>query len=217
MKEKGDELMKKYDVLKQIKEEKIVGIIRVDSVEKAEKTLDALYEGGLKVVELTFTIPYAHTILAALTQKYAGKMVIGAGTILDEATARIAILSGAEFLVTPTVNVEVIKLANRYGIPCLSGINTPTELVAALENGVDVVKLFPASNFKPGIIKDLKAPFPNAEIMPTGGVSLANIKEWIAAGAYACGVGGELVAGAKTGDYASIVKTAKAFKELVAE
>ena len=209
--------MKKYDVLKQIKEEKIVGIIRVDSVEKAEKTLDALYEGGLKVVELTFTIPYAHTILAALTQKYAGKMVIGAGTILDEATARIAILSGAEFLVTPTVNVEVIKLANRYGIPCLSGINTPTELVAALENGVDVVKLFPASNFKPGIIKDLKAPFPNAEIMPTGGVSLANIKEWIAAGAYACGVGGELVAGAKTGDYASIVKTAKAFKELVAK
>ena len=209
--------MKKYDVLKQIKEEKIVGIIRVDSVEKAEKTLDALYEGGLKVVELTFTIPYAHTILAALTQKYAGKMVIGAGTILDEATARIAILSGAEFLVTPTVNVEVIKLANRYGIPCLSGINTPTELVAALENGVDVVKLFPASNFEPGIIKDLKAPFPNAEIMPTGGVSLANIKEWIAAGAYACGVGGELVAGAKTGDYASIVKTAKAFKELVAE
>ena len=209
--------MKKYDVLKQIKEEKIVGIIRVDSVEKAEKTLDALYEGGLKVVELTFTIPYAHTILAALTQKYAGKMVIGAGTILDEATARIAILSGAEFLVTPTVNVEVIKLANRYGIPCLSGINTPTELVAALENGVDVVKLFPASNFKPGIIKDLKAPFPNAEIMPTGGVSLANIKEWIVAGAYACGVGGELVAGAKTGDYDSIINTAKAFKELVAE
>ena len=209
--------MKKYEILKQIKEEKIVGIIRVDSVEKAEKTLDALYEGGLKVVELTFTIPYAHTILAALTQKYAGKMVIGAGTVLDEATARIAILSGAEFLVTPTVNVDVIKLANRYGIPCLSGINTPTELVAALENGVDVAKLFPASNFKPGIIKDLKAPFPNAEIMPTGGISLANIKEWIAAGAYACGVGGELVAGAKTGDYASIVKTAKAFKELVAE
>ena len=209
--------MKKYEILKQIKEEKVVGIIRVDSVEKAEKTLDALYEGGLKVVELTFTIPYAHTILAALTQKYAGKMVIGAGTVLDEATARIAILSGAEFLVTPTVNIDVIKLANRYGIPCLSGINTPTELVAALENGVDVAKLFPASNFKPGIIKDLKAPFPNAEIMPTGGISLANIKEWIAAGAYACGVGGELVAGAKTGDYASIVKTAKAFKELVAE
>ena len=207
--------MKKYEILKQIKEEKIVGIIRVDDVEKAGKTLDALYEGGLKVVELTFTIPYAHTVLAELTKKYAGKMVIGAGTILDEPTARIAILSGAEFLVTPTVNVDVIKLANRYGVPCLSGINTPTELVAALECGVDVVKLFPASNFKPGIIKDLKAPFPNVEIMPTGGVSLANIGEWIAAGAYACGVGGELVAGAKTGDYASIVKTAKAFRELV--
>lgn len=209
--------MKKYEVLKRIKEEKIVGIIRVDNVEKAEKTLDALYEGGLGVVELTFTIPYAHVILAELTKKYAGKMVIGAGTILDEATARIAILSGAEFLVTPTVNVDVIRLANRYGIPCLAGVNTPTELVAALECGVDVVKLFPASNFKPGIIKDLKAPFPNAEIMPTGGISLANIGEWIAAGAYACGVGGELVAGAKTGDYASVVKNAKTFKELVAE
>lgn len=209
--------MKKYEILKQIKEEKIVGIIRVDNVDKAEKTLDALYKGGLKVVELTFTIPYAHTILASLTQKYAGKMVIGAGTILDEATARIAILSGAEFLVTPNVNVDVIKLANRYGIPCLSGINTPTELVTALECGVDVVKLFPAGNFRTGIIKDLKAPFPNAEIMPTGGVSLANIKEWIAAGAYACGVGGELVAGAKTGDYDLVTKTAKAFKELVSE
>ena len=209
--------MKKYEILKQIKEEKIVGIIRVDNVDKAEKTLDALYKGGLKVVELTFTIPYAHTILASLTQKYAGKMGIGAGTILDEATARIAILSGAEFLVTPNVNVDVIKLANRYGIPCLSGINTPTELVTALECGVDVVKLFPAGNFRTGIIKDLKAPFPNAEIMPTGGVSLANIKEWIAAGAYACGVGGELVAGAKTGDYDLVTKTAKAFKELVSE
>ena len=209
--------MKKYEVLAQIKQEKIVGIIRVDSQEKAEKTLDALYEGGLRTVELTFTIPYAHTILSALTKKYAGKMVIGAGTILDEATARIAILSGAEFLVTPTVNVDVIKLANRYGIPCLSGISTPTELVTALEHGVDVAKLFPASNFKPGIIKDLKAPFPNAEIMPTGGVSLANIGEWIAAGAYACGVGGELVAGVKTGDYDSVTRTAKAFKELVAE
>lgn len=209
--------MKKYEVLKRIKEERIVGIVRVENAEKADKTLGALYEGGIRVVELAFTVPRAHDILSVLTKKYAGEMVIGAGTILDEATARIAILSGAEFLVTPTVNADVIKLANRYGIPCLSGINTPTELVAALECGVDVVKLFPASNFKPGIIKDLKTPFPNAEIMPVGGVSLANVKEWIAAGAYACGVGGELVAGAKTEDYAAIVKTAKAFKELAAE
>ena len=210
-------MLKKYAVLQKMQEEKIVGIIRVDSVEKAEKTLAALYEGGLSVVELTFTIPYAHTILESLTKTYRGKMIIGAGTVLDEATARLAILSGAEFLVTPTVNVDVIRLANRYGIPCMTGVNTPTELVTALENGVDVVKLFPAGNFKPSVIKDLKAPFPNAEIMPTGGISLANIKSWLDAGAYACGVGGELVAGAKTGDYASVTATAKEFKEIVAK
>ena len=127
-------MIKKYEILKKIYEEKIVGIVRVDSVEKAEKTMDALYRGGLSVVELTFTIPYAHTILEALTKKYRGSMVIGAGTVLDEATARLAILSGAEFLVTPTVNPDVVRLANRYGIPCLSGVNTPTELVAALIN-----------------------------------------------------------------------------------
>ena len=210
-------MIKKYEILKKIYEEKIVGIVRVDSVEKAEKTMDALYRGGLSVVELTFTIPYAHTILEALTKKYRGSMVIGAGTVLDEATARLAILSGAEFLVTPTVNPDVVRLANRYGSPCLSGVNTPTELVAALECGVDVAKLFPASNFKPSVIKDLRAPFPNAEIMPTGGISRANIKEWLDAGAFACGVGGELVAGAKTGDYDAITATAVAFREIVSK
>lgn len=207
-------MLKKYAVLQKISEEKIVGIIRVDTLEQAEKTVAALYEGGLRAVELSFTIPYAHTILAGLTQAYRGKMVIGAGTILDEATARLAILSGAEFLVTPTVDIGVIRLANRYGIPCMSGVNTPTELVTALENGVDVVKLFPAGNFKPEIIKDLKAPIPNAEIMAVGGVTRSNFKEWLDAGAYACGVSGELVAGAKTGDYAAVTAAAKTFKEI---
>ena len=207
--------MKKYEVLQKVKEQKIVGIIRANDQAQAERIMDALHEGGISVVELAFTTDHAHTILEALTQRYAGRATIGAGTILDEASARIAILSGADFLVTPTVNVDVIKMANRYGIPCFSGINTPTELVLALENGVDVVKLFPAGNFDPSIIKALKTPFPNAEIMPVGGISLANIKDWMKAGAFACGVGGELVAGAKTGDYQLITETAKAFLELV--
>ena len=208
-------MLKKYDVLKKVYEEKIVGIIRVDSFEKAEKSFDALYEGGLSVVELTFTIPYAHTVLEQVTKKYKGKMLIGAGTILDTETARLAILSGAEFLVTPTLNIEVIKLANRYGIPCMTGVNTPTEALTALEAGVDVVKLFPATNFKPSTIKDLKGPLPNIAVMPTGGISKANIKEWINAGAFACGVGGELMAGVKTGDYELITKTAKEFIEII--
>ena len=187
----------------------------MDSAEKAEKAVEALYRGGLTVVELTFTAPYAHTVLEGLTQKYRGRMTIGAGTVLDEVTARIAILSGAEFLVTPNVDPAVIRLANRYGVPCLSGVSTPTELVKALECGVDVAKLFPASSFKTSAVKDLKGPFPNAEIMPTGGVSLSNVREWLDAGAFACGVGGELVAGVKTGDYEAVTRAAIAFREAV--
>ena len=208
-------MLKKYEILKRLTEEKIVGIIRVEQEEQAENAFEALYKGGVCIVELTFTIPYAHTILERVSKKYKGKMCVGAGTVLDEATARLAILSGAEFLVTPTVNPEVIKTANRYCVPCITGINTPTELITALECGVDVVKLFPAGNFKPSIIKDLKGPFPNAEIMPTGGLSKANICEWLNAGALACGVGGELVSGIKTGNYALVTQNAKEFKALI--
>lgn len=210
-------VLKKYEILCKIAEEKIVGIIRIDDVSKIEKAIDALYEGGLRVVELTFTVPYAHTVLQQVSVKYKGKICVGAGTVLDAETARLAILSGAEFLVTPTVNIDVIKTANRYGVPCLTGVNTPTELITAMENGVDVVKLFPAGNFKPSVIRDLKGPFPNAEIMPTGGISKSNICEWLQGGAIACGVGGELVGGVKTEDYALVSKCAKEFKELISE
>ena len=208
-------MLKKYAVLERVHQEKIVGIVRVENEEAAENTMAALCEGGIGVAELTFTVRYAHTILEGLTKKYGDKMLLGAGTVLDEATARIAILSGAQFLVTPSLNTDVIRLANRYGIPCFSGVSTPTELQTALEYGVDVVKLFPASCFKPSVIKDWKGPFPNAEIMPTGGVSLGNISEWLSVGAFACGVGGELVAGAKTGDYASVTAKAREFRALV--
>lgn len=207
--------MKKYDVLKLIKEEKIVGIVRENDIEKIEKIFDALYEGGMRIVELTFTCDYPHSLLEQISRKYKSKMCIGAGTVLDATTARIAIMSGAEFLVTPSLNEEVVKTANRYGVPCMVGIATPTELITALEMGVDVVKLFPAKNMDYSTVKLLKGPFPNVEIMPTGGISKANICDWLKAGAFACGVGGELVAGAKTNDYELIAKTTKEFKELV--
>ena len=210
-------MLKKYAILERVNQEKIMGIVRVATLDAAAKTMAALYEGGVTVAELAFTMPYAHTILEALTKEYGDRMLIGAGTVLDEATARLAILSGAQFLVTPAVNADVVRVANRYGIPCFTGVNTPTELVSALECGVDVVKLFPASGFKPSVIKDLKAPFPNAEIMAVGGVSLENIKAWIDAGAFACGIGGELVAGAKTGDYAAVTAAARAFREIVSK
>lgn len=207
--------MKKYDILKKVNEEKMVGIIRVDDAAKAEGCFDALMDGGVHCVEMTFTVPYTHTTIEKMTRKFGNDMIIGAGTVLDSETARIAILSGAKFLVTPTLNEGVIRLANRYGVPCFTGVATATEAIKALELGVDVVKIFPANQFSYSIIKDLKGPLPNLEVMPTGGVSVANIGEWIKAGAFACGVGGELTRGAKTGDYDDVRRAAKAFREAI--
>ena len=210
-------MLKKYETLDRVYREKIMGIVREDDADAAKKTMAALYKGGVTVAEFTFTFPYAHTILEELTKEYGDRMLLGAGTVLDEATARLAILSGARFLVTPNVNPDVVRLANRYGIPCFAGISTPTELVTALECGVEVVKLFPASTFKPSAIKDLKGPFPNVEIMPVGGVTRDNIKDWLAAGAFACGVGGDLVSGAKSGDYDAVTEMARTYVEMIAE
>ena len=208
-------MLKKYKILEKVQKEKIVAIVRVDSAEKAEKSFDALYEGGIKVVEMTFTIPYAHSILENLSKKYGAYMTVGAGTVLDSETARIAMLSGAEFIVSPSLDKGVAEICNRYSVPYFCGVATPTEAVNALELGVDVVKLFPASDFKPSIIKDFKAPLPNLEIMPTGGIGLSNIKEWKDAGAFAFGIGGELTKGVKTGDFELVKETAKKFTEAV--
>ncbi len=208
-------MLSKYETLRKIADEKIVAIVRVDDAEKAEKCFDALYKGGIKIVEMTFTIPYAHTMLERLNKKYGKDILIGAGSVLDSETARIAMLSGAKFIVSPSFNDGVAKICNRYSIPYFCGVNTPTELIVAKEAGVDVVKLFPANNFKPSIIKDLRGPFPTADFMPTGGVNKETIKTWLEAGAIACGVGGDLVNGYKTGDYESITENAKEYKEIV--
>ena len=207
----NQKMLKKYEILKKVEQEKIVAIVRVDDAEKAERCFDALRKGGIKVIEMTFTIPYAHTMLEKLSKKYKDDITIGAGTVLDSETARLAIMSGAEFVVSPSFNADVAKLCNRYSIPYFCGVNTPTEAISAMEAGVEVVKLFPANNFKPSVIKDFRGPFPNIAVMPTGGVNLATIKEWIKAGAFACGVGGELVNGYKTGDYDGITEAAKNF------
>ncbi len=208
-------MLKKYEILNKIEQEKIVAIVRVDNEEKAKKAFNALYEGGIKVIEMTFTIPYAHTIIEKLSKEYGDKMLIGAGTVLDSETARIAMLSGAKFIISPSFEEEVAKICNRYSVPYMCGVATPKEAVIALEHGVDVVKLFPANNYKPSVIKDYKAPLNNLEIMPTGGVSLENIAEWKKNGAFAFGVGGELTKGVKTGDYELVKETAKKFIEAI--
>ena len=208
--------MQKYDVYKAIKEQGIVVVIRGNNLQEAIKTVEACYKGGIKIIEVTFTVPRADELIKTLVEKYAGSdMVVGAGTVLDPETARVAMLAGAKFIVSPSLNIDTIKMCNRYGIPVMSGIMTPTEAQTAMEYGVDILKLFPGDIAKPAGLKALKGPFPQANIMPTGGVSQDNVEEWFKAGAYAVGAGSFLTKDAKTGDFDKVEKTCKAFVEKV--
>jgi len=144
-------------------------------------------------------------------------MSIGAGTVLDPETARIALLAGAQFLVSPALNPDTARLANRYQIPYMPGVATPREVMEALECGCEILKVFPGETLGPAFIKAVMAPLPQASLMPTGGVSIENVGTWIAAGAVAVGVGGNLTAGVKTGDYASITTLSKRFLAAIRE
>lgn len=208
--------MDKFEVYSAIKKEGVVVVIRGDSVEQALKTVDACYKGGIKFIEVTFTVPHADAIISALCEKYNGTdMVVGAGTVLDAETARAAILSGAQFVFSPSFDAATIKLCNRYAVAVVPGVFTPTEAVAALELGANFVKLFPGDVATPAGLKALRGPLPQLQIMPTGGVSLANVEDWFKAGAVAVGAGSFVTKGAKKGDYEEVEKTARELVEKV--
>lgn len=205
-------MLSKNEVLSRIMESGLVAVVRADSAEQAGKITDACIAGGVAAIEITFTVPGAVDVIKVLAAKYTkGEILIGAGTVLDSETARAAILAGAQYIVSPYLNVEMVKLCNRYKIACMPGAMTIKETVEAMEAGADIVKIFPGELFGPAIIKAIKAPLPHAPLMPTGGVSLENVGEWIKAGSVAVGVGGSLTAGAKKGDYESITIIAKQF------
>ena len=202
----------KIETLAKIQEVGIVAVVRATSLEQAEKITDACIAGGVAAIELTFTVPHADKLIEVLHKwKKNTLLSIGAGTVMDAATARIAILAGAEYIVSPYFDPETVKCCNRYGIPSMPGIYTPTEAVHAMECGADVLKVFPGDIAGPAFIKDIHGPIPNAVMMPSGGVDVDNVKEWIKAGAVACGAGSSLIAGAKTGDYKQITETGKKF------
>ncbi len=204
--------MKKEQVLSKIKEAGIVAVVRAESSDQAKRIADACIEGGVAAIELTFTVPGAHRVIEELAATYTkGEIILGAGTVLDPETARIAILSGAEYIVSPCLNPDMVRLCNRYRIACMPGIMTLRDAVEALELGVDILKLFPGEAFGPKMIKAIAGPLPQASIMPTGGVDVDNVGEWIKAGAVAVGAGGALTAGAKKGDYESITKLGREF------
>jgi 2-dehydro-3-deoxyphosphogluconate aldolase / (4S)-4-hydroxy-2-oxoglutarate aldolase len=211
--------MNKLKVLTNIAECGVVAVVRADTAEEAIKISDACVQGGILGIEITFTIKGAEQILKELSSIYADhqQVVLGAGTVLDTATARIAILAGAQFIVSPSFDKETAKLCNLYQVPYMPGCMTITEMKHALEYGADIIKLFPGNAFGPDFVKSVKAPLPQVNIMPTGGVSLDNVHQWIRNGCVAVGVGGNLVAPAKTGDYEKITHYAKQYIDRVQE
>ena len=204
--------MKKAEIIKKLTDVGLVAVVRAESAEQAIKISEACIEGGIAGIEITFTVQGAVDIIKELVKNVdTSKVIIGAGTVLDPETARAAILAGAQFVVSPCLNKEVVKHCNRYQVPVMPGAMTIKEVVECLECGADIVKVFPGELFGPKIIKSIKGPIPQAQLMPTGGVSVDNVGEWIKAGVVAVGAGGSLTAGAKTGDYASITRIAKEF------
>lgn len=206
--------MQKYDYLNRLINTGCVAVVRGDDADEAVKTVDAVIAGGVTGIELTFTVPHADKALDELSEKYGDRedVLIGAGTVLDPATARLAIIAGAKFIVSPSFNADVAKICNLYSIPYTPGCFTPTEIQTALEAGVDLVKVFPGSVAGPAMVKALHGPFPQLAIMPTGGVSLDNLETWFAAGVTLVGAGSNLTAAAKTGDYAGVTATAKKYR-----
>jgi 2-dehydro-3-deoxyphosphogluconate aldolase / (4S)-4-hydroxy-2-oxoglutarate aldolase len=208
--------MFKHEVLKKITDVGVVAVIRAETSKQAIDIAKACIQGGLPAIEVTFTVPFAHQVIEDLVKAIPkDKLLIGAGTVLDSETARIAILAGAQYIVSPGFDLKTAQLCNRYQIPYMPGCLTITEMITAMEAGCDVVKLFPGSAFGPSYVKAVKGPLPQINIMPTGGVSLDNVKEWVSNGVVAVGVGSELTGPAKKGDYESVTQNAKAFVNAV--
>jgi len=210
--------MNKSESLKRIKDTGIVAVVRAEKPERALKIAEAIKKGGLKSIEITMTVPGAVDVIKELASNYSSdEMLVGAGSVLDAETARACILAGAEYIVGPTLNPETIKLANRYQKPVMPGAMSVTEVQKAMEAGADVVKIFPATLFGPKIVKAIKGPLPQAPLLPTGGVNLDNVAEWIKAGSFAVGVGSALIAGAEEGDFDRITDTSKKFIKKIKE
>lgn len=205
--------MDKYEVLKRISDIGVVSVVRAKDFEEAKKISLACMNGGIDAIEITFTVPGAQRVIEALTNEFGDKLLVGAGTVLDSETARIAILAGANYIVSPSFDLNTAKLCNRYQIPYIAGCMTLTEMKTALEAGTDVIKVFPGSAFGPSFISAIKGPLPQAKLMPTGGVDINNAAQWIKNGCVAIGVGGNLTKGTSE----EITAKAKAFVEKVKE
>jgi 2-dehydro-3-deoxyphosphogluconate aldolase/(4S)-4-hydroxy-2-oxoglutarate aldolase len=212
--------MNKADVIKQIKDTGVVPVVRATSADEAMQAIDAIREGGVSVLEITMTVPGAIGVIEQVAKRYGSEALVGAGTVLDSETARACILSGAQFVVSPALDLDTIACCRRYGVAIMPGALTPTEVVQAWTAGADFVKVFPAGAMGgASYIKALKAPLPQIDLVPTGGVSLKTATDFIKAGASALGVGADLVdlKAIRDGQSGIITERARQFVELVRE
>ena len=209
--------MSKPGDLERIIDSGIVAVMRAQTGEKLVDVAEALLAGGVKVMEVTFTVPNALQVLEEVANRMGDRILLGAGTVLDPETARIAILAGAQFIVSPSTDPEVIQLCRRYDKVVLPGAFTPTEVVQAWQAGADIVKVFPSDCVGPQYLKALRGPLPQVRLMPTGGVNLDTAAEFLRCGACALGVGGALVSSQAVadGDMAAIESLARRYVEIV--
>lgn len=208
-------MLPKYETLNKVINSGVVSVVRGATKDEAYKTAEACIEGGIKAIEVTFTAPHADEIIAELLEQYRddSEVVIGAGTVLDPETARIAIIAGAQFIVSASFNKEVAKICNLYTIPYTPGCMTPNDIQSALTYGADLIKLFPGSVVGQGAVSAIHGPFPQANLMITGGVNLENMHEWFEKGATVLGAGSNLTGAAQKGDFASVITQAKKYRE----
>lgn len=210
----------KLDVIRRIRDTGIIPVVRATSADEAMRAVDAIREGGISILEITMTVPGAIDVIAKVTERFGNDALVGAGTVLDPATAKACVDSGAQFVVSPALNLETIACCRELGVAVMPGALTPTEVVQAWNAGADFVKVFPAGAVGgASYLKALKAPLPQIELVPTGGVSLKTAADFIKAGAAALGVGADLVdiKAIREGQAALITDRAKQFVEIVRE
>lgn len=188
-----------------------MAVVRLNDYDVASAAFDALVDGGITVLEVAFNMPFAKRLLREKIAKYGDKAIIGAGTVLDEATAAAAKRAGAKFILTPALEKSVVEYCVKEELPVIPGVFTPTEILTAISMGAPAVKLFPASAFSPRVISDLRAPLGNIDILASAGITEENAAEWLKAGAFALAVSSPLLKGASEGDYKKVKENAKRF------
>lgn len=212
--------MDKKKIVEQIESLGLVPVVRASSADEAMQAIDAIKAGGVNVLEITMTVPGAVRVIEKVADKYGSDVLVGAGTVLDPETARACLLAGAQFIVSPALNLATIELCHRYSAPIAPGVLTPTEVISAWSAGVDFVKVFPCGSVGgASYVKNLKGPFPQVKIIPTGGVSLTTAADFIKAGASALGVGTDLVdvKAIREGNAHIVTERARQFVDIVRE